>query len=114
MSPLPKPTRGTHVTGTDPLRAELLSAERLADDARIIATAQSWTVGGDIRTTPLIALTQKAAAALSADNHELASAARVTGGSSPAGEWLLDNYYCLLYTSPSPRDRQKSRMPSSA
>ena len=29
----------------------------------------------------------------------------------------LDNYListCLLYTSPSPRDRQKSRMPSSA
>ena len=25
-----------------------------------------------------------------------------------------DIYYCLLYTSPSPRDRQKSRMPSSA
>ena len=23
-------------------------------------------------------------------------------------------YACLLYTSPSPRDRQKSRMPSSA
>ena len=28
---------------------------------------------------------------------------------------LLDGYNdCLLYTSPSPRDRQKSRMPSSA
>ena len=28
---------------------------------------------------------------------------------------LLDNFSnCLLYTSPSPRDRQKSRMPSSA
>ena len=27
----------------------------------------------------------------------------------------IDRYYgCLLYTSPSPRDRQKSRMPSSA
>ena len=25
-----------------------------------------------------------------------------------------DNLTCLLYTSPSPRDRQKSRMPSSA
>ena len=25
-----------------------------------------------------------------------------------------DYYVCLLYTSPSPRDRQKSRMPSSA
>ena len=32
--------------------------------------------------------------------------------------WLGDTYkdipVCLLYTSPSPRDRQKSRMPSSA
>ena len=32
--------------------------------------------------------------------------------------WLnktkIDAYGCLLYTSPSPRDRQKSRMPSSA
>ena len=27
---------------------------------------------------------------------------------------LLVNLSCLLYTSPSPRDRQKSRMPSSA
>ena len=26
----------------------------------------------------------------------------------------ISNYTCLLYTSPSPRDRQKSRMPSSA
>ena len=26
----------------------------------------------------------------------------------------FDKYICLLYTSPSPRDRQKSRMPSSA
>ena len=26
----------------------------------------------------------------------------------------VDPYLCLLYTSPSPRDRQKSRMPSSA
>ena len=30
-------------------------------------------------------------------------------------EFYLDKYVtCLLYTSPSPRDRQKSRMPSSA
>ena len=27
---------------------------------------------------------------------------------------LLEAHVCLLYTSPSPRDRQKSRMPSSA
>ena len=28
--------------------------------------------------------------------------------------WIGPNVICLLYTSPSPRDRQKSRMPSSA
>ena len=27
---------------------------------------------------------------------------------------MVDGNTCLLYTSPSPRDRQKSRMPSSA
>ena len=47
-----------------------------------------------------------------------------TGFPSPADDYLEDkidlNQYlvkhpaCLLYTSPSPRDRQKSRMPSSA
>ena len=29
-------------------------------------------------------------------------------------EFIAVNTDCLLYTSPSPRDRQKSRMPSSA
>ena len=32
----------------------------------------------------------------------------------PYQEYLLPELVCLLYTSPSPRDRQKSRMPSSA
>ena len=36
--------------------------------------------------------------------HELVESTRGPGG----------GYTCLLYTSPSPRDRQKSRMPSSA
>src|SRR5665213_4295465 len=37
--------------------------------------------------------------------------------SDPQAEFTWSNeyfYLCLLYTSPSPRDRQKSRMPSSA
>ena len=33
------------------------------------------------------------------------------GGDSPI---VIQSMTCLLYTSPSPRDRQKSRMPSSA
>ena len=36
----------------------------------------------------------------------------------PDTDWVSDeagsHHLCLLYTSPSPRDRQKSRMPSSA
>ena len=31
-----------------------------------------------------------------------------------AGADMIETNTCLLYTSPSPRDRQKSRMPSSA
>src|SRR5665213_2158552 len=43
------------------------------------------------------------------------SAAGVTFGDSAAGVTFGDSAAgCLLYTSPSPRDRQKSRMPSSA
>ena len=30
------------------------------------------------------------------------------------GDLCSHHFFCLLYTSPSPRDRQKSRMPSSA
>ena len=29
-------------------------------------------------------------------------------------KFIASNYICLLYTSPSPRDRTRSRMPSSA
>ena len=39
------------------------------------------------------------------------------GGAALLGKSLLachNPHSCLLYTSPSPRDRQKSRMPSSA
>ena len=32
----------------------------------------------------------------------------------PADVYIVNSCTCLLYTSPSPRDRQKSRMPSSA
>ena len=40
----------------------------------------------------------------------------VTDGTNPLGiPWRNDAYpYCLLYTSPSPRDQRGSRMPSSA
>ena len=38
----------------------------------------------------------------------------IEGDLQPLVDSYLSCYACLLYTSPSPRDRQKSRMPSSA
>ena len=38
----------------------------------------------------------------------------VAGHQKEAASDMLQSHACLLYTSPSPRDRQKSRMPSSA
>ena len=40
----------------------------------------------------------------------------VAGKTAQGEDWLgaMGNYICLLYTSPSPRDRTRSRMPSSA
>ena len=50
---------------------------------------------------------------------ELAAAISNKGGMGACGALFLGakeirSWVCLLYTSPSPRDRQKSRMPSSA
>ena len=43
---------------------------------------------------------------------------RVKGANAVRNPWILKflelSYVCLLYTSPSPRDRTRSRMPSSA
>ena len=52
-------------------------------------------------------------------NHSLDSAnreaERVIGDHQKALDKIFEEHKaCLLYTSPSPRDRQKSRMPSSA
>ena len=49
--------------------------------------------------------------------HELHEVSGLVMGDSPYEEYVPTSeelHLCLLYTSPSPRDRQKSRMPSSA
>ena len=78
-----------------PLRAVLLSPDRLAEKAREVAASQYSTSDGRIRTTPLIALAARAATSLAADKRELALDARERGAAPPAGEWLLDNYYLI-------------------
>ena len=95
MSDQPGTTTSRAARGDAPLRGELLSADRLAEEARVIAAEQRWIADERLHATPLIALMQRAASDLAADNRELAQAARAIGGSSPAGEWLLDNYYLI-------------------
>ena len=89
------PNASRFAPGDAPLRAELLSAERLEREASELAAAQDSTTAGHIRATPLIALAQRAASSLAADNRELATATRERGATPPAGEWLLDNYYLI-------------------
>ncbi len=82
-------------TREQPLRAELLSADRLAEEARRVATAQQLEAGPRPRTTPLLAEVERAATSLESDNRELALAVRAGRAATPAGEWLLDNHYLI-------------------
>ncbi len=95
---MPDPTRSTLPRvppGDVPLRAEILSAERLAVEARTLSAAQKSTTGGHLRVSPLTALADKAATSLAADSSELSAGTRERGAAAPAGEWLLDNYYLI-------------------
>ena len=48
------------------------------------------------------------------DNPEIVQSAHLDFINAGADIITLNNYTCLLYTSPSPRDKRQSRMPSSA
>ncbi len=80
--------------GDAPIRGELLAPDRLAQEARIIASRQKWSVSEEPRETPLTRLVGLAAEGLSSDNIALARAVR-RHAASPAAEWLLDNYYLI-------------------
>ncbi|HEY5276445.1 MAG TPA: cellobiose phosphorylase, partial [Coriobacteriia bacterium] len=78
-----------------PFRDELLGPDRLAVEARRIAAGQRTAAGGRFRTTPLLSLIARAAKDLAADNAALNRASQGPRAVSPAGEWLLDNYYLI-------------------
>lgn len=82
-------------TDDGPIRAELLSPERLATEARALADVQSWVVDRRSRTSPLLGLMERAAEDLASHNRELAQSVFRGVPASPAAEWLLDNYYLI-------------------
>jgi cyclic beta-1,2-glucan synthetase len=93
---MPGPATARRDPATDaPFRDELLGPDRLADEARRIAAGQGTVTGGRIRTTQLLSFMERAAIDLAADNAQLNEAARGPRAVSPAGEWLLDNYYLM-------------------
>ena len=59
---------------------------------------------------PLKALCEKAVREIYVERALIVRPGLIVGPHDPTDRFT----YCLLYTSPSPRDRQKSRMPSSA
>ncbi len=82
-------------SGDNPLRGELLSAERLADAARELASTQPWTSAEMLRATPLLPLIERAEESLSAVYTSLALAVRKQIPVSVSAEWLLDNFYLV-------------------
>ncbi len=78
-----------------PLRAELLSLDRLEDLARDLAVSQQFTYGTKARTTPLLQLLARDEAEFRAAVARLAADVRAQRAVSPATEWLLDNSYLV-------------------
>jgi len=82
-----------------PIRGELFGAERLAEHARAIARGQRL-VDTPARLTlgpgPLLSRLAESRGILDDARHQLALASDRDVDISPAGEWLLDNWYVIL------------------
>ena len=97
-------SKGTHLT----------SSIKIAETSKAIENAQR-----DINIAFINEITM-ICDSLGIDSHEVIAAAKTKWNFLDFSPGLVGGHcigvdpYCLLYTSPSPRDRQKSRMPSSA
>ena len=88
----------------------ILQSSNRTDITKVITQLQKYE-GEKLNMTAALHLEK-----LRSRNSEVDKAISIGGGSNNSGKEQEghDDKTCLLYTSPSPRDRQKSRMPSSA
>src|SRR5665213_2658859 len=104
--------RGDALEQPDPLLEQKILVQQRADRAQIDHISRqfvvAWLAGEDVDLlleSPAIDVQLGSARYLAREAHAAAAHDAAVGVEVDA---------CLLYTSPSPRDRQKSRMPSSA
>jgi len=81
--------------GDEPMRAELLSSDRLERQARRLASRQRWAVEPNARATPVLTTLNVAERMLREFNSQMAEATREAAPMSPSTEWLLDNFYLI-------------------
>ena len=91
--------------------AESYGSDAVSVASYVLAQTSKIKVGTAImqmqaRTPAMTAMTALSLNALSNNRFLL--------GLGPSGPQVVEGWYCLLYTSPSPRDATLSRMPSSA
>ena len=74
--------------------------------------ADVWMVGNNVDGAMWLA--EKGGVEKTKSEAQALITAEVEAGQAAWDAQTISKHTCLLYTSPSPRDRQKSRMPSSA
>ena len=83
-------------------------------DAEDSGVADGWSIANERRNLINSTWTSLAAQKIKIAINTTATNAQTSGTISDLTEVTPSTYTCLLYTSPSPRDRTRSRMPSSA
>jgi cyclic beta-1,2-glucan synthetase len=78
-----------------PLRAELLTLDRLGEAAAALARSQQWTSARQRSPSPLPRLVMRASEELEEFETRMTAAIRRQRSITPATEWLLDNSYLI-------------------
>jgi len=89
----------------------------VAKVAGVSTTTVSHVLNGTRKVAPETEAVVRDALASTGYRHNLAARALATQSTDTVGlamSFVTNPYFCLLYTSPSPRDLSTSRMPSSA